>query len=64
VGNFADVVVFDPAGIGDRTTYQEPNAQPSGIEHVLVNGELVVRDGVVDVHARSGRVVRRGSVDA
>ena len=63
-GNFADVVVFDPATVGDRTTYDSPNAAPDGIHQVLVNGRPVVRDGVVDVGARSGRVVRRGSGDA
>ena len=63
-GNYADVVVFDPATVGDRTTYRSPNAAPDGIDHVLVNGRPVVRDGVVDVGARSGRVVRRGSGDA
>jgi N-acyl-D-amino-acid deacylase len=63
-GNFADVVVFDPATVGDRTTYRSPNAAPDGIDHVFVNGRPVVRDGVVDVMARSGRVVRRGSGDA
>jgi N-acyl-D-amino-acid deacylase len=63
-GNFADVVVFDPATVGDRTTYRTPGAAPDGIDQVLVNGCPVVRDGVVDVSARSGRVVRRGSGDA
>jgi N-acyl-D-amino-acid deacylase len=63
-GNFADVVVFDPDGVDDRTTYQAPGAAPAGINHVIVNGQPVVRDGVVDVKARSGRVVRRGGADA
>jgi len=63
-GNFADVVVFDPATVGDRTTYRTPGAAPDGIDQVLVNGRPVVHDGVVDVGARSGRVVRRGSGDA
>jgi len=56
--------VFDPATVGDRTTYRTPAAAPDGIHQVLVNGRPVVRDGVVDVGARSGRVVRRGSGDA
>ena len=63
-GNHADVVIFDPATVGDRTTYREPTAAPVGIEHVLVNGTPIVRDGVVDEAARTGRVVRRGSPDA
>jgi N-acyl-D-amino-acid deacylase len=63
-GHFADVVVFDSATVDDRTTYRTPGAPPVGIEHVIVNGRPVVRDGVVDVTARSGRVVRRGGADA
>jgi N-acyl-D-amino-acid deacylase len=63
-GNFADVVVFDPASVDDRTTYRAPGAPPAGINHVIVNGRPVVRNGAVDVKARSGRVVRRGGADA
>ena len=63
-GDAADVVIFDEATVADRTTYREPAAAPVGIEHVLVNGHAVVRDGVVDTAARSGQVVRRGSLDA
>jgi N-acyl-D-amino-acid deacylase len=63
-GNYADVVVFDAATVGDSTTYREPTAAPVGIEQVLVNGRPIVRDGVVDEAARTGRVVRRGSADA
>ena len=63
-GNYADVVIFDAATVGDRTTYRAPTAAPVGIEHVLVNGTPIVRDGVVDEAARTGRVVRRGSPDA
>ena len=63
-GNFADVVVFDAGTVDDRTTYRAPGAAPAGINHVIVNGRPVVRDGVVDITARSGRVVRRGGADA
>jgi N-acyl-D-amino-acid deacylase len=63
-GNFADVVVFDPRTVDDRTSYRDPGAAPTGIEQVLVNGTPVVRDGAVLQGARPGRVVRRGSPDA
>ena len=63
-GNHADVVVFDAATVADRTTYREPTAAPVGIEHVLVNGTPIVRDGVVDTAARTGRVAQRGTLDA
>jgi N-acyl-D-amino-acid deacylase len=56
-GAWADVVVFDPATIADRATYEAPHQYPVGIRHVLVNGVPVVRDGEV-TGARPGRVLR------
>ena len=51
---FADVVVFDAATVRDEATYAEPQRYPTGIVHVVVNGELVVRDGS-GTTARPGR---------
>jgi N-acyl-D-amino-acid deacylase len=56
----ADLVVFDPATVGDRTTRREPDRSPHGIETVLINGTPVVRGGRFDPGARAGRVLRRG----
>lgn len=42
---FADVVVFDASTIADRATYENPNQQCIGIDHVAVNGRLVVASG-------------------
>ncbi len=44
-GAKADLVVFDPKRVGDQATYEDPHRYPVGIEHVLVNGRIVVRDG-------------------
>lgn len=56
-GYCADVVVFDPARIEDHATFDEPHRYASGVEHVAVNGTLVLRDGE-HTGALPGRVVR------
>jgi N-acyl-D-amino-acid deacylase len=44
-GARADLVVFDERTVGDRATYESPHQYPAGIEHVIVDGRFVVRDG-------------------
>jgi N-acyl-D-amino-acid deacylase len=44
-GMFADVVVFDPATVADRATYQSPHQYAVGVRDVLVNGTPALRDG-------------------
>jgi cytosine/adenosine deaminase-related metal-dependent hydrolase len=50
-GAYADVTVFDPATVTDRSTYTNPAAYSEGILHVIVNGVPVVRQGNLDTHA-------------
>lgn len=56
-GMYADLVVFDPARVADRATFENPHQYPVGIPHVMVNGTWVLRDGE-HTGARPGRVVR------
>ena len=59
-GLAADVIVFDPETVSDRSTYDNGVELAAGMEHVLVNGELVLRDGR-RTSALPGRALRRQS---
>ncbi|HVX29053.1 MAG TPA: amidohydrolase family protein, partial [Nitrolancea sp.] len=56
-GMFADVVVFDPATIADRATYEQPKQLSVGVRQVFVNGVQVIRDGQ-HTGAKPGRALR------
>lgn len=56
-GFFADVVVFDPNTIQDHATFIDPHQYATGMVHVFVNGEQVLKDGE-HTGATPGRVVR------
>jgi N-acyl-D-aspartate/D-glutamate deacylase len=58
VGTAADLVVFDPDQVRDRSTFAEPTLVAEGFSHVLVNGQLVIENGKT-TPARPGRVLRR-----
>ncbi len=58
VGMAADVVVFDPATVRDRATYDAPQQTAQGIHWVLVNGEVTWQHGV-HCATRAGQVLRR-----
>jgi len=59
VGTFADVTVFDPERVIDRSTYAEPFHYGEGIEYVVVNGTLVLDRGK-PTGAKPGRPLKRG----
>ncbi len=56
-GYFADVVIFDPATITDRATFEDSHQLSTGIRDVWVNGTRVVRDGA-HTDATPGKIVR------
>jgi N-acyl-D-amino-acid deacylase len=45
VGNYADVVVFDPATVQDHATYEKPHQYATGVSDVFVNGVHVLKNG-------------------
>lgn len=55
-GAVADVLVFDPATIENRATYEDPWTPPLGIEHVLLEGRAAIAAGA-DTGLRAGRVL-------
>jgi N-acyl-D-amino-acid deacylase len=60
-GAHADLVLFDPATIADRASFEQPTLPAAGIAEVLVNGRSVWRDGA-PTGARPGRALRRQSL--
>ncbi len=56
-GCFADMVVFDPAAVSDRATFEQPHQYALGMRHVFVNGVQVLADGE-HTGAKPGQVVR------
>jgi N-acyl-D-aspartate/D-glutamate deacylase len=58
VGADADLTVFDPQRVIDKSTYQDPAKYAEGIMFVLVNGVLVVKDGQLQSGVSPGRPVR------
>jgi N-acyl-D-amino-acid deacylase len=56
-GYFADLAIFDPATIQDNATFANPHQYATGMVHVLVNGQQVLKDGE-HTGARAGRVVK------
>ena len=57
-GMWADLTVFDPATVAERSTYKDPHRFPSGIEYVVVNGKVAV-DGGKYTGALAGRTLRK-----
>ena len=61
VGADADITIFDPSRVLDRSTYREPSLPPVGIQHVIVNGVSVVTNGQAVEGVGPGKAVRAGA---
>jgi len=57
VGNYADVLVFDPSKIKDHATFEKPRQYATGMSHVWVNGVQVLKEGE-HTNAKPGRFVK------
>jgi dihydroorotase len=57
----ADITIFDPTKVLDRSTYREPSLSPVGIQHVIVNGVSVVANGQAVEGVAPGKAVRGGA---
>lgn len=58
VGADADITIFDPDKVIDKATYEKPEQYSEGIQFVLVNGSMVVRDGKLVQGVLPGRAAR------
>jgi len=58
IGADADLTVFDPQSIIDRSTFQEPAKYAEGIKFVLVNGIPIIKDGQLQSGVSPGRPIR------
>lgn len=57
VGNIADITIWDPNTLNENGTFLNPVVKPTGIDYVLINGEMVVEDNVFTGRL-SGRMLR------
>jgi N-acyl-D-amino-acid deacylase len=57
IGNYADIIVFDPAKIQDHATFVKPHQYATGMSHVFVNGIHVLKNGE-HTNALPGRFVK------
>ena len=58
IGADADITIFDPESVGDRSTYEEPAKPSAGIEYVLIGGEFVVEEARLMEEFACGRPIR------
>ncbi len=58
VGAIADITVFNPATVADNSKFTDPHYYPSGIDYVIVNGQVTVENGEM-TETRAGKLIRK-----
>ena len=58
LGADADLAIFDPQTISDRSTFKEPAIESAGVRFVIVNGVMVVKDGQLQANVHPGGPIR------
>jgi N-acyl-D-aspartate/D-glutamate deacylase len=58
VGADADLTIFDPQTISDRSTFQNPAQASAGVRFVIVNGVLLVKEGQLQANVHPGVAIR------
>ena len=61
LGMWADITIFNADTVRDNATYLKPDTPPTGIEWVLINGDIVVEKGKLQTKARPGQVLRNSA---
>jgi N-acyl-D-amino-acid deacylase len=57
-GYFADIVVFNPETVADNATFLKPHQYPTGIDYVIVNGKITIREGK-HTGKHAGQILRK-----
>lgn len=60
-GYCADITIFDSERIAGRASISKPDLKPEGINYVLINGHMIVKDGQIDTKHFAGHVLRKYS---
>jgi N-acyl-D-aspartate/D-glutamate deacylase len=57
-GNYADILIFDMESLGTSADFYNPRVYPTGIETVIVNGEIVLKEGCLQKNVLAGSIIK------
>ncbi|HUH32718.1 MAG TPA: amidohydrolase family protein, partial [Daejeonella sp.] len=60
-GMAADIIIFDPETVQDQSTYEKPHAYSTGIQYVIVNGKITLKQ-MQHTGVRNGQILRAPSI--